>query len=99
MNPVQFSSTNPTRPSIKTSNFYIGTSGPYGPTSVTDFYSGITPPSGEYTVYQDKPTLGPSIRIFDGTTIYLFLKFGIHNNEDRNFQQTFQTASVHMIFV
>jgi hypothetical protein len=94
MNPVQFSSTNPTRPSIKTSNFYIGTSGPYGPTSVTDFYSGITPPSGEYTVYQDKPTLGPSIRIFDGTTIIPFLKsLGYITTEDRKFQQTFQTAS------
>ena len=94
MNPVQFSPTNPNRPSFKTSNFYIGTSGSYGPTSVTDFYVSLTPPSGEYTVYQNKPTLGPSIRVFDSATIVPFLKgLGYTTTTDRQFQQAFQTAS------
>ena len=34
-----------------------------GPTSVTGFYAGITPPSGGYTIYQNKVSQGPSIYV------------------------------------
>jgi len=50
---------------IKRNNFLIAinTSLEYGPTSSTNFWLGITPPSGGYTVYQQKSSQGPSIRI------------------------------------
>ncbi len=32
-----------------------------GPTSTTDYYNGITPPSGGYTIYLNKTSGGPSI--------------------------------------
>ena len=49
---------------IKRNNFLIGvdTSLVYGPTSTTSFWNGITPPSGGYTVYEQKASQGPSIR-------------------------------------
>ena len=49
---------------IKRNNFLIGvnTSVIYGPTSTTDFWNGIVPPSGGYTVYAQKASQGPSIR-------------------------------------
>lgn len=49
---------------IKKNNFLIAvnTSLEYGPTSSTNFWNGITPPSGGYTVYQQKASQGPSIR-------------------------------------
>jgi hypothetical protein len=49
---------------IKRNNFLIGvnTSVIYGPTSTTSFWNGITPPSGGYTVYEQKSSQGPSIR-------------------------------------
>lgn len=34
----------------------------FGPTSATSYWNGITPPSGGYTIYQDKASNGPSIR-------------------------------------
>jgi len=50
---------------IKRNNFLIGvnTSVVYGPTSSTDFWSGIIPPVGGYTVYAQKSVQGPSIRV------------------------------------
>jgi len=39
-----------------------------GPTENTGFWSCITPPSGGYTLYEDKATQGPSIRVFDNDT-------------------------------
>lgn len=55
---------------IKKNNFLIAvnTSLEYGPTSSTNFWSGITPPSGGYTVYQQKVSQGPSIRIASNDT-------------------------------
>jgi hypothetical protein len=50
---------------IKRNNFLIGvnTSVDYGPTSSTGFWSGIVPPTGGYTVYAQKESQGPSIRV------------------------------------
>jgi hypothetical protein len=50
--------------SLFRNNFTIGLDGILGPTIPdTGYYNGITPPNGGYTVYQLKPTQGPSIRI------------------------------------
>jgi hypothetical protein len=47
---------------LKKGNFYIGTGDVgKGPTSTTDYYNGITPPSGGYTIYLNKASGGPSI--------------------------------------
>jgi hypothetical protein len=35
----------------------------YGPTSITGFWNGVTPPVGGYTIYVDKASQGPSIHI------------------------------------
>ena len=50
---------------IKRNNFLIGvnTSVDYGQTSSTGFWSGIVPPAGGYTVYAQKESQGPSIRV------------------------------------
>jgi hypothetical protein len=47
---------------LKKGNFYIGTGDVgKGPTSTTDYYNGITPPAGGYTIYLNKASGGPSI--------------------------------------
>jgi hypothetical protein len=48
---------------ITVGGFKMGTSfsGAYSPTSVTDFWQGITPSSDGYTVYETKASQGPSI--------------------------------------
>ena len=50
---------------IKKNDFLIGveTSVTYGPTSTSGFWSGINPPLSGYTVYSQKSTGGPSIRV------------------------------------
>jgi hypothetical protein len=47
---------------LKKGNFFIGTGDVgKGPTSTTDYYNGITPPSEGYTIYLNKASQGPSI--------------------------------------
>lgn len=47
---------------LKKGNFWIGTGDvPKGPTVNTDYWNGITPPSGGYTIYLNKSSGGPSI--------------------------------------
>jgi hypothetical protein len=48
---------------ITVGGFKMGTSfeGAYGPTSVTDFWQGITPATDGYTIYTNKASQGPSI--------------------------------------
>jgi hypothetical protein len=50
---------------IKRNNFLIAvdTSLQYGPTESTGFWSGIIPPTSGYTVYAQKESQGPSIRV------------------------------------
>jgi hypothetical protein len=50
---------------IKKNNFLISvdTSLQYGPTESTGFWSGIVPPTSGYTVYAQKQSQGPSIRV------------------------------------
>jgi hypothetical protein len=48
--------------SLKKGNFWIGTGDvPKGPTSTTGYWNGITPPAGDYTIYLNKASNGPSI--------------------------------------
>ncbi len=47
---------------LKKGNFWIGTGDVgKGPTSTTDYWAGITPPAGGYTIYLNKAQQGPSI--------------------------------------
>jgi hypothetical protein len=49
---------------LKSGNFWIGTGDVgKGPTNVTGYYNGITPPSGGYTIYLNKESGGPSIYV------------------------------------
>jgi hypothetical protein len=50
---------------IKRNNFLIGidSSTVFGPTSSTNFWAGVIPPSSGYTVYEQKTQQGPSIRV------------------------------------
>lgn len=47
---------------LKKGNYWIGTGDVgKGPTSTTDYWNGITPPSGGYIIYLNKASGGPSI--------------------------------------
>ena len=60
-NPIKYSLSAQTL-ALKKGNFWIGTGDVgKGPTSTTDYYNGITPPSGGYTIYLNKASGGPSI--------------------------------------
>ena len=60
-NPIKYSTSAQTL-ALKKGNFWIGTGDVgKGPTSVTDYYNGITPPAGGYTIYLNKASGGPSI--------------------------------------
>ena len=49
---------------LKRGNFWVGIGDVgKGPTSTTDYWNGITPPSGGYSVYGNKNTQGPSIYV------------------------------------
>jgi hypothetical protein len=57
-------STNAQTLALKKGNFWIGTGDvPKGPTSSTDYWDGITPSSGGYTIYLNKSVNGPSIYV------------------------------------
>lgn len=49
---------------LKAGNYWIGVGDvPKGPTSSTDYWHGITPPTNGYTIYVNKANNGPSIRL------------------------------------
>jgi hypothetical protein len=49
---------------LKKGNFWIGTGDvSKGPTVNTDYWNGITPPTGGYTIYLNKASNGPSIYV------------------------------------
>jgi len=64
----------------RNSNFKIGVNGfgDYGPTNITGFYNGITPPVSGYTIYVDKLSQGPSIHVAnnDEQCIFFLKSFG-----------------------
>lgn len=60
-NTIKYSTSQQTL-ALKKGNFYIGTGDVgKGSTDNTDYYNGITPPSGGYTIYLNKASGGPSI--------------------------------------
>lgn len=62
-NPIKYN-VSPESLALKKGNFWIGTGDvDKGPTSSTGYYYGITPPVGGYTIYQNKASDGPSIRV------------------------------------
>ena len=68
-NPIKYSTGVETL-ALKSGNFYIGTGDVgKGPTNTTGYYNGITPPSGDYTIYLNKASQGPSIYMLQLTTL------------------------------
>lgn len=67
------------RIATRNTNFKIGVSGSdeYGPSSVTGFYAGVTPPVGGYTIYVHRDG-GPSIHVAnnDDECVFLLKSFG-----------------------
>jgi len=62
-NVVKYNATAQTS-ALKKSNYWIGVGDvDKGPTGSTDYWNGITPPSGGYTIYQNKASGGPSILV------------------------------------
>ena len=62
-NPIKYS-TNAQTLALKKGNYWIGTGDvPKDPTSTTDYWNGITPPSNGYTIYQNKASNGPSVYV------------------------------------
>ena len=60
-NPIKYNVSTETL-ALKKGNFWIGTGDVgKGPTNVTGYYNGITPPAGGFTIYLNKETSGPSI--------------------------------------
>jgi hypothetical protein len=60
-NPIKYSVSSQTL-ALKKGNFWIGTGDVgKGPTQSTDYWNGVTPPSGGYTIYLNKASGGPSI--------------------------------------
>jgi len=53
---------------LKSGNFWFGTDVDKGPTTTTDYWNGITPPSGGYTIYVNKLLNGPSISCANNDT-------------------------------
>lgn len=50
--------------SLKKSSFWIGAGDvPKGTTELTDYWNGISPPNGGYTIYLNKASQGPSIYV------------------------------------
>ena len=74
------SGTTATNGCIYDGNFIIGVDPAfaYGPTSATSFYNGVTPPTGGYTIYQNKALNGPSIRTAadDSTMVSILQSMG-----------------------
>lgn len=62
-NAVKYSTTNQTG-SIRSNNVAIGNNNiEYGPTAITNWYNGITPPSGKYVIYETLVSGSPRIYV------------------------------------
>jgi len=66
-------STTPDSSGIKAGNYTIGvfSGGTYGPTLTTNYWNGVTPPISGYTIYENKVTNGPSIRVPSNSTVLI----------------------------
>lgn len=65
-NSIKYSATSQSL-ALKKGNYWIGTGDVgKGPTQSSDYWNGITPPRGGYTVYLNKASNGPSIYVCSG---------------------------------
>lgn len=61
MNSIKYSTQNQSN-ALGSGNFYLGVGDvPKGPTSLTDYYAAINPPTSGYTIYLNKSVEGPAI--------------------------------------
>ena len=77
-NPIKYNVSTQTL-ALKKGNFWIGTGDvPKGETGTTDYWNGIKPPVGGYTIYLNKASQGPSIYVAanDAELISLTNKIG-----------------------
>lgn len=66
--PIRYTTGSDSR-SVKKGNFYISMNDiDKGPSNSTGYYSGITPPAGGYTIYQNRPTGDFSIYVASNDT-------------------------------
>ncbi len=85
-NSIKYSTSAQTQ-ALKKGNFWIGTGDVgKGPTSTTDYYNGITPPSGGYTIYLNKASQGPAIYTVGNDAALISIS-------NRIAGQTFETAA------
>jgi len=81
LNGIKYSTSAQTQ-SLRKGNFWIATGDvAKGPTSISDYWSSITPPSGGYTIYVNKASQGPSIStpINDSQLIFITNRVGAQN--------------------
>lgn len=94
-------STNAQALALKSGNYWIGTDVEKGPTSVTDYWNGITPPNGGYTIYLNKATEGPSIYVPNNDSELISWTNKIGNNSFTTVTECFNwynTQSDKMVF-
>lgn len=85
-NGIKYSASNQTL-ALKKGNFWIGTGDvAKGPTVTTDYWNGLTPPTGGYTIYLNKVSGGPSVYVAANDSELISLSNGIAG-------QTFATAA------
>ena len=78
-NPIKYSLSSETQ-SLKKGNFWIGTNDvSKGPTTLTDYWNGITPPSGGYVIYGNKNENGPSIYVADDDDMFVYITNRLNN--------------------
>lgn len=79
-NYIKTSGSTSLRIATRNTNFKIGVNGSdeYGPSNVTGFYAGVTPPVGGYTIYVHRVSGGPAIHVAnnDNECIFLLNSFG-----------------------
>jgi hypothetical protein len=89
-NPIKFSTTTEPR-SLKSGDFYIGTGDvDKGPTNITGFYNGITPPTGGYTIYINKISNGPAIYVCNSDSELIQITNTMFNQTFNTVEQCFQ---------
>lgn len=79
-NKIKSSGTTTKKVATRNTNFKIGVDGSddYGPTNITGFYNGITPPTSGYTIYVHRVSGGPAMHIAnnDEQCIFFLKSFG-----------------------
>lgn len=80
---------------LKKGNFWIATGDvPKGTTVTTDYYNGITPPSGGYTIYLNKASQGPSIYVATNDANLIFITNKIAGTSYTTINECFTYYSV-----